>query len=312
MTFICIRHPSLFSPYYIDRRPPSRQESGAPPIRRECGAHSSAGDPANATTPRRAAVARACVQTDQLSRAVPNAASGAWEGRNIQQQDSNSIINSTAPPPSRNGRGGSARACWSEISFPLRKPSVRAFDSRAQGFRTPLARRRWSCLAEYGAYSPDKTCHDTLARAAAPYQTFSDSATCFSRTTSSRRTPNWLPGRGALGGHHPQPTKPPPHLNRPAESRSKSVRIISYLEGGSGPTPAGKTLPHTYTKKTVSEGERTKTESDDHHPEAEAGIEAHDIILFVSDLAPRRANNQSINRSIDHQVNAQPSRSVRQ
>ena len=81
----------------------------APPIRSECSDYSPAGDVANANTPRRAAGARTCVQTDQLSRAVPNAASGAWEGKNIQE-DSNSIINSTAPSPSRNGKGGYAGA----------------------------------------------------------------------------------------------------------------------------------------------------------------------------------------------------------
>ena len=34
---------------------------------------------------------------------------------------------------------------WSESDFPFRNLSVRAFDFRAQGFSTPLARRRSSC-----------------------------------------------------------------------------------------------------------------------------------------------------------------------
>ena len=43
--------------------------------------------------------------------------------------------------------------------------------------------------------------------------------TCLVRATPSRRALNWRSGRGALDGHHPQQTKPPARLDRPAESR---------------------------------------------------------------------------------------------
>ena len=109
VTIICIQLPSPFSPYYIERRPPPADRKVSPQICRERSAYSSTGNPANATPLRRVATTHACVQTGQLPRAVVNAASGAWVGRNIQE-DSNSIINSTASPPSRNGRGGPARA----------------------------------------------------------------------------------------------------------------------------------------------------------------------------------------------------------
>ena len=52
-----------------------------------------------------------------------------------------------------------------------------------------------------------------------------------------KRRTGWTPS-------HPPQTKPPPRLNRTAELRKKSVG--SSLEGESGPTPPGKTLPHAY------------------------------------------------------------------
>ena len=75
-------------------------------------------------------------------------------------------------------------------------------------------------LAEYVACSPDRTCYRTLARVAAPYRAFRDSATYLPLEC------HFLPkgaklalGKRRSGGYHPQPTKPPPRLNRPAESR---------------------------------------------------------------------------------------------
>ena len=78
-----------------------------------------------------------------------------------------------------------------------------------------------SALAEGGACSPNRTCHGTLACAAAPYQAFHDS------TTSIRRAPNWSSEEA-----HPQPTKPPSRINRPAASRRQPVGVIS---SGLGP-----------------------------------------------------------------------------
>ena len=54
-----------------------------------------------------------------------------------------------------------------------------------------LTFKRPSALAEPGTYSHGRTCHDTLTHAAALYQDFRDSATCFSPALSSRRAPNW-------------------------------------------------------------------------------------------------------------------------
>ena len=48
-----------------------------------------------------------------------------------------------------------------------------------------------SVIAESGAYSLDRACHSTLARAAAPYQAFHNIAPCLSRAITSRRVPNW-------------------------------------------------------------------------------------------------------------------------
>ena len=52
-----------------------------------------------------------------------------------------------------------------------------------------------------------------------------------------------------LEHHHPQPTIPPPRLNRQAESRRQPV--AASLEGEPGPIPAGKTLPHSYPETRI-------------------------------------------------------------
>ena len=48
-----------------------------------------------------------------------------------------------------------------------------------------------STLAEFSAYPPDRACHSTLARSAATFQDFRDSAPYLSRANISRRAPNW-------------------------------------------------------------------------------------------------------------------------
>ena len=84
-----------------------------------------------------------------------------------------------------------------------------------------------STLAESSAYSPDKACHGTLVRTAAPYQAFTTvpSAICH-LPLACHLLPKGAKlefGKGAPGGRHPQPTKPPLRLNRPAESRGQPV-----------------------------------------------------------------------------------------
>ena len=62
----------------------------------------------------------------------------------------------------------------------------------------------------------------------------------------SRRAPNWSSEEARTWEkHHPQPTIPPPCLNRQAESRWQPVGCISRGREP-GPTPAGKTLPHSF------------------------------------------------------------------
>ena len=95
---------------------------------------------------------------------------------------------------------------------------VLAFDSRAQGFSTPLARRRSSCPPPSpNLVRPYPTEH---------YQALQDSAPCLSRAATSRRALNWSSEEARTWEHHPQPTIPP-RLNRPAESRRPPVGCIS-------------------------------------------------------------------------------------
>ena len=64
-------------------------------------------------------------------------------------------------------------------------------------------RRTWCLLTQQ--YS---TCSNTLARAAALYQVFRDSAPCLSRATTSQRAPNWSSEEPHLASTTLKPTKP--------------------------------------------------------------------------------------------------------
>ena len=64
----------------------------------------------------------------------------------------------------------------------------------------------------------------------------------------SRRTPNWSSEEAHTWEHHPQPTIPPPHLNRQAESRWQPIGCIS-LEGVSPALHPLEKLFHTHTPK---------------------------------------------------------------
>ena len=88
-----------------------------------------------------------------------------------------------------------------------------------------------SILAEYDAYSPNSTCAALrITRESVPRHA---RACCGALPDVPRQ--RHLPlafhlllpkdtklelTRGASGGYHPQPTEPPPRLNRPAESRT--------------------------------------------------------------------------------------------
>ena len=54
----------------------------------------------------------------------------------------------------------------------------------------------------------------------------------------NRRTHTWK--------HHPQPIILPPRLNRSYRTNREISQLTASLEGEPGPTPAGKTLPHSY------------------------------------------------------------------
>ena len=75
-----------------------------------------------------------------------------------------------------------------------------------------------SAFAESGgAYPPDR------ALPGSPRQC----SLTFACRHTSRRAPNWSSEEARTWKHHPQPTTPPPRLNRQAESRRKPVGCIS-------------------------------------------------------------------------------------
>ena len=124
----------------------------------------------------------------------------------------------------------------------LRNLPVCAFDSRAQGFCTPLARRRSSGPLS----SPNLVLSRLIARAAAPYQTFRDSAPSLSRFTTSRRAPNWSSEEAHLiNAIINEPNHRRLSTDRPSR---EDGQLAASLEGEPSPTPAGETLPKSYPK----------------------------------------------------------------
>ena len=88
----------------------------------------------------------------------------------------------------------------------------------------------------------------TIARTAASYQAFHDSATCLSSATPSRRA---LSGRSEEE-HRGDTINILDQRNRRRVSTDRLNRVdtllVLSLEGESGPIPAGKTIPHSYPK----------------------------------------------------------------
>ena len=132
-------------------------------------------------------------------------------------------------------------------AFPS-EPPVHAFDSRAQAFITPLARRRPSCPPP----SPNLVLTRPIKRTMIRLRVCGGTLLGFPRQgqlplacrTSSRSAPNWRSGRGAPCRYHPQPTKPPRRVSTDRLNRVDS-QLVAHLKAESGPTPAGKTLPHS-------------------------------------------------------------------
>ena len=98
-------------------------------------------------------------------------------------------------------------------------------------------------LAESGVCSSDRACHG----AAPPYQTFRDLGCPVGQChLSASRMPPLIPeGHQTIGARRrriagPQPTKPPPRLNRPAESRRQPIGVISW---GWVPPYTGRKVP---------------------------------------------------------------------
>ena len=121
-----------------------------------------------------------------------------------------------AAPPCRPSQ--EEKRPWSHISFSLRNLPGRTLDSRAQGFSNPLSHRQSSCpFTESGAYPPNRVLPDSPRQCSLP----------LACRNTSRRVPNWSSEEARTWEHHPQPTIPPPRLNRQVESRRKLVDCIS-------------------------------------------------------------------------------------
>ena len=117
----------------------------------------------------------------------------------------------------------------------LKNLPVRAFDSCAQGFSTPLARRQSSCPAS----SPNLMRTHSIER----YQALRDGA-CLSRATA--------PPEGHQIGARKRCAPGSTIFSQPYRRRvstdklnRESSQLTASLEVESGSTPAGKTLPHS-------------------------------------------------------------------
>ena len=126
---------------------------------------------------------------------------------------------------------------WSDISFSLRNLPVRPFDSRAQGFSTPLTRRRSSC--------PPPSLNLVRTHPIEHYQALRDSAPCLLRAAT--------PPEGHQIGARKRRAPGNTILSQPYRRRVSSDmlnyegnQLATSLEGEPGPTPFGKTLPHSY------------------------------------------------------------------
>ena len=129
-------------------------------------------------------------------------------------------------------------------SFPFKNLPVCAFDCQAQGFITPLARRRSSCPPPSSNLDiPHPIDHATISVLDGPTKL---SATALS---ASRVPPppeghqNWSSGEA----HRVEIILTQQNCRRVSNYRLNRVdsQVVEYLKGGSSPTPAGKTPPHS-------------------------------------------------------------------
>ena len=128
---------------------------------------------------------------------------------------------------------------WSDISFSLRNLPVCAFDSRAKGFSTPLARRRSSCPPP----SPNLVRTHPIERC----QTFcDDSAPYLSRAATPPEGHQIGARKRCAPGNTIILSQPYRHRVSTNRLNREGSQLAVSLEGDTGPTPAGKTLPHSY------------------------------------------------------------------
>ena len=143
------------------------------------------------------------------------------------------------------GRKQTVARHGADISFSLRNLPVRAFDSRAQGFSTPLARRRSRCpppLPNLVRKPPNLVRKHPIER----YRALRDSAPSLSRATT--------PPEGHQIGARKRRAPGNTMLSQPYRRRVSTDRLnhregsqlAASLGGESGPTPAGNTLPYSY------------------------------------------------------------------
>ena len=129
--------------------------------------------------------------------------------------------------------------------FPRKSPGSRLLFSRTRVQHSPDSStiELPSALSKFGAYSPNSTCSNTLARTAAAYQAFRDSAPCLSRATTSRKAPHW----NSEEAHLVNTTLDKPNRRRVSTDwlNLEDSQLATSLEGKSSPKPAGKTFRHS-------------------------------------------------------------------
>ena len=137
------------------------------------------------------------------------------------------------------------------MSFSLRNLPVQACDSRAQGFSPPLGRQRSSCPPP----SPNLVRTHPIVEY---YQALRDSAPCLSRAaTLPKGTKLGLGKRRAPGNTI---ILSQPYRRRVSTDRlnREGSQLAASLEGEPGPTPAGKTLPHSFPETSRFRRERAR------------------------------------------------------
>ena len=123
-------------------------------------------------------------------------------------------------------------------SFFLRNLSVHTFDSLAQGFRPPLARRRSSCPPS----SPNLVRQHPIDH----YQALRDSLPLACRHPPEGRQIGAQKGRTTGNTILSQPYRRRVSTDRP--NREEDNQLAASLGGEPGSTFVGKTLPHSYSE----------------------------------------------------------------